>query len=231
MVAFTDCGVVRCGVTMVDMEPVVAPESQPAVDGRAPGRPLAVGVVIPAGGTARRLGGVPKPALQVGDRSMVARLVADLREFPLVVVGPRPADVVTDGVDVTWCTEDPPGGGPAAALAAGLVHLTAVDVVVAIAGDQPFAASAVPRLVEALGADPGADVAWGVDADDRDQPLLGAYRADVLRSRLSEPASGRSMRQVTTGLRALRVRLSAAEGIDVDDPADLAAARDRARGA
>jgi molybdopterin-guanine dinucleotide biosynthesis protein A len=214
---------------MVDMEPVLAPESQPAVAGRAPGRPLAVGVVIPAGGTGRRLGGVPKPALQVGDRSMVARLVADLREFPLVVVGPRPADVVTDGVDVTWCMEDPPGGGPAAALAAGLVHLTGADVVVAIAGDQPFAASAVPRLVEALAADPGADVAWGVDADDRDQPLLAAYRADVLRSRLSEPAGGRSMRQVTTGLRALRVRLSAAEGIDVDDPADLAAARDQAR--
>jgi len=231
MVAFTDCGVVRCGVTMVDMEPVLAPEAQPAADGRVPRRHFAVGVVIPAGGTARRLGGVPKPALQVGDRSIVARLVADLREFPLVVVGPRPADVVTAGVDVTWCTEDPPGGGPAAALAAGLVHLTTVDVVVAIAGDQPFAASAVPRLIDALATDADADVAWGVDADDRDQPLLAAYRAGVLRTRLRDPAQGRSMRQVTAGLRAVRVRLSAVEGIDVDDPADLAAARDEARGA
>ncbi|OIQ88755.1 molybdenum cofactor guanylyltransferase [mine drainage metagenome] len=216
---------------MVDMEPVVSTDAQPApaADGRPLRGPLAVGVVIPAGGTARRLGGVSKPALQVGDRSMVARLVADLRAFPLVVVGPRPEDVVTDEVEVTWCTEDPPGGGPAAALAAGLVYLTAVDVVVAIAGDQPFAASAVPRLIEALAANPGADVAWGVDADDRDQPLLAAYRADVLRSRLDEPSGGRSMRQVTAGLRGVRVRLSAVEGIDVDDPADLAAARDQAR--
>ncbi|MHB1491998.1 MAG: molybdenum cofactor guanylyltransferase [Cellulomonas sp.] len=212
------------------MEPVVAPEVQPAADTSVPGRPLAVGIVIPAGGTARRLGGVLKPALQVGDRSIVARLVADLRAFPLVVVGPRPEGVVTDGVDVTWCTEDPPGGGPAAAVAAGLVHLTGADVVVAIAGDQPFAASAVPRLIEALVADPGADVAWGVDAEDRDQPLLAAYRADVLRSRLDEPAGGRSMGQVTAGLRGVRVRLSALEGIDVDDPADLASARDQARG-
>lgn len=214
---------------MVAMEPDVAPEVPPAADGRVLRQSPVVGVVIPAGGTARRLGGVPKPALRVGDRSIVARLVADLRAFPLVVVGPRPDDVVSDGVEVTWCTEDPPGGGPAAALAAGLDHLTHVDVVVAIAGDQPFAASAVPRLIEALGGDPGADVAWGVDAEDRDQPLLAAYRADVLRSRLSGPAGGRSMRQVTSGLRAVRVRLSTVEGIDVDDPADLAAARDEAR--
>ena len=215
---------------MVDMEPDAAPEAQPAADGRTLHQPLAVGVVIPAGGTARRLGGVSKPALQVGDRSIVARLVADLRAFRLVVVGPRPVGIVTDGVDVTWCTEDPPGGGPAAALAAGLAHLTEVDVVVAIAGDQPFAASAVPRLIDALAANPDADVAWGVDAEDRDQPLLAAYRADVLRSRLDEPAGGRSMGQVTAGLRGVRVRLSAIEGIDVDDPADLAAARDQARG-
>ena len=216
---------------MVAMDP--AADSGEALPPAAPGddpRPtLTVGVVIPAGGTARRLGGVSKPALQVGDRSIVARLVGDLRGFPVVVVGPRLDDVAATGVDVTWCREDPPGGGPAAALAAGLRHLTGVDVVVVIAGDQPFAARAVPRLVAALAADPTVEVAWGVDAEDRDQPLLAAYRAPVLRARLTTPADGLSMRQVTSGLRVARVRLSVVEATDVDDPGDLADARDRVR--
>ena len=196
-------------------------------DGR-PRRSLTVGVVIPAGGTARRLGGVSKPALQVGDRSIVARLVGDLRAHPVVIVGPRIDGV--SGADVTWCREDPPGGGPAAALAAGIRRLPDVDVVVVVAGDQPFAAGAVPRLVDALAADPTADVAWGVDAEDRHQPLLAAYRAGALHTRLTEPADGLSMRQVTAGLRAAHVRLSPTEATDVDEPSDLADARDRVHG-
>ena len=213
----------------MDAAPARGEGQAPSTEGERPRPPLAIGVVIPAGGTARRLGGVSKPALQVGDRSIVARLVGDLRAFPLVVVGPRLDDVAATGADVTWCREDPPGGGPAAALATGLRHLAGVDVVVVIAGDQPFAAGAVPRLVAALAADPSADVAWGVDAEDRDQPLLAAYRAAVLRARLAEPADGLSMRTVTAGLRAARVRLSLTEATDVDEPGDLADARDRVR--
>ena len=81
----------------------------------------------------------------------------------------------------------------------------------------------------ALAADPTVEVAWGVDAEDRDQPLLAAYRAPVLRARLTTPADGLSMRQVTSGLRVARVRLSVVEATDVDDPGDLADARDRVR--
>jgi molybdopterin-guanine dinucleotide biosynthesis protein A len=213
----------------MDAAPAPRERQAPATAGDRPRPTLTVGVVIPAGGTARRLGGVSKPALQVGDRSIVARLVGDLRGFPVVVVGPRLDDVAAAGADVNWCREDPPGGGPAAALAAGLRHLAGVDVVVVIAGDQPFAARVVPRLVDALAADPTVEVAWGVDAEDRDQPLLAAYRAAVLRARLTEPADGLSMRQVTAGLRAARVRLSVVEATDVDEPGDLADARDRAR--
>ncbi len=213
----------------MDLAPAAGEAPQPASADDRPPTTVRVGVVIPAGGTARRLGGVSKPALQVGDRSIVARLVGDLRPFPVVVVGPRLDDVTATGVDVTWCREDPPGGGPAAALAAGLRHLPDVDVVVVIAGDQPFAAGAVPRLVHALAADPSADVAWGVDAEDRDQPLLAAYRAGVLRARLTAPADGLSMRRVTAGLRAARLALSPSEATDVDEPDDLADARDRVR--
>jgi len=182
-----------------------------------------VGVIIPAGGTAHRLDGIDKPALAVGGRTILERLVADLQPLPVAVVGPRP-----DGADwpgVVWCREDPPGGGPAAAVAAGLARLEGCDVVVAIAGDQPFAASAVPRLLRALALDPTAEVALGVDGESRDQPLLAAYRADPLRARLSGPVDGLPMRRLTAGLRIVRVPLSRPEALDVDDAADLAEAR------
>jgi molybdopterin-guanine dinucleotide biosynthesis protein A len=182
-----------------------------------------VGVIIPAGGTAHRLAGIDKPALAVGGRTILERLVADLQPLPVAVVGPRPDGAEWPGV--VWCREDPPGGGPAAAVAAGLARLEGCDVVVAIAGDQPFAASAVPRLLRALALDPTAEVALGVDGESRDQPLLAAYRADPLRARLSGPVDGLPMRHLTTGLRIVRVPLSAPEALDVDDAADLAEAR------
>ena len=182
-----------------------------------------VGVIIPAGGTARRLGGMDKPALDVGGCSILERLIAELRPLPVVVVGPRPEGSTWPGA--VWCREDPPGGGPAAALAAGLRALGACDVVVAVAGDQPFAASAVPRLVRALLDDDDVDAALGIDPGHRLQPLLAAYRSGPLRERLTGRVDGLSMRQVTATLRVVLVPLSGPETIDVDDESDLARAR------
>lgn len=209
-------------VTTQDGEPEV-----PGSTARVPhdAAELLVGVVIPAGGTAARLGGADKPRLDVGGRSILARLVADLDPLPVVIVGPPGPGPGTDRPGVAWCREEPPGGGPAAALAAGLRLLPDVELVVAIAGDQPFAATAVPRLVDAVLGDPTAQAAVGVDGDGRDQPLLAVYRAATLRARLLGPVDGLSMRRVLVGLVVLRVPLTVSESVDVDDPADLAAAR------
>lgn len=202
------------------------PRSTPGhLVGEAP--PL-VGVVIPAGGTAQRLGGADKPRLDVGGRSILARLVADLDPLPVIIVGPPPTDPTAIRAGVRWCVEDPPGGGPAAALAAGVRLLPDADLIVAVAGDQPFAATAVPRLIRALLTDPTAEAAVGVDGDGRNQPLLASYRAAVLRDRLREPVQGLSMRHVTAGLSVVRVPLTGRESIDVDDPGDLATARELA---
>ncbi|MEV7228474.1 NTP transferase domain-containing protein [Polymorphospora sp. NPDC051019] len=77
--------------------------------------------VLLAGGAARRMAGVDKPAVPVGGRPMRDRVLAAVADaHPRIVVGPPdglPADVLT-------AREDPPGSGPVAALAAGLARLT-----------------------------------------------------------------------------------------------------------
>ncbi|MEU4337703.1 NTP transferase domain-containing protein [Micromonospora lupini] len=92
--------------------------------------------VVLAGGAARRMGGVDKPALPVGGRSMRDRVLAAVGDAaPRVLVGP--GDGVAEGVRVT--REDPPGGGPVAATAAGLALLDPETTLVALlAADLPL---------------------------------------------------------------------------------------------
>src|SRR5204863_90328 len=71
--------------------------------------------IVLAGGAATRLGGADKPQLKVAGRSLLDRAVDAVHGAArIVVVGPE------QQVDaaVTFCREDPPGGGPVAAIAA-----------------------------------------------------------------------------------------------------------------
>ncbi|RAO36885.1 Molybdenum cofactor guanylyltransferase [Micromonospora saelicesensis] len=92
--------------------------------------------VVLAGGAARRMGGLDKPALPVGGRPMRDRVLAAVSDAtPRVLVGA--ADAVPAGVRVV--REDPPGGGPVAAAAAGLALLDPdVSVVALLAADLPL---------------------------------------------------------------------------------------------
>ena len=126
--------------------------------------------LVLAGGDARRLGGVDKPALVVGDLTLLDRvLTACAGARRTVVVGPeRPTCR-----PVTWCREDPPGGGPVPALRAGLEQVTAARVVL-LAADLPFlTAEVVTSLV---------DRAPAVLSDGlREQWLCGAWDTAALR--------------------------------------------------
>lgn len=135
--------------------------------------------IVLAGGAASRLGGVDKPALRVGgvallDRVLAAVLAAERR----IVVGPIEAAA---GADVIT-REDPPGGGPVAAIAAGLALVDAAFVVL-LAADLPFVTnSTVDSLLAAVVLD--VDVAVLIDDDGRDQLLIAAWRTEALRTRL-----------------------------------------------
>ncbi|WP_256104592.1 DUF6457 domain-containing protein [Streptomyces sp. ODS05-4] len=120
--------------------------------------------VVLAGGAARRLGGADKPAVTVGGRALLDRVLDACRgaERTVVVGGRRPT-----GRPVHWAREQPPGGGPVAALAAGL-RLVEADTVVVLGGDLPFLGdSTVPALLAALTADGAtpAEAGTGAPAD------------------------------------------------------------------
>jgi molybdopterin-guanine dinucleotide biosynthesis protein A len=159
---------------------------------------------------------------------MVARVLDAVRPRPVLVVG-RPDDV-PDGIPVLL--EDPPGGGPAAAVAAGLAHLPeATDVVVVLAADLPFVTSVhLDRLAEAA-MDPSttAGLAVTTDASGRANWLCSAWRRSVLGAAvdaLGDPA-GRSMRDLTAGVHAVEVPDIDGVADDVDTPSDLERARRR----
>ena len=165
--------------------------------------------VVVAGGRGTRLGGASKPDLSVGgvpllDRALDA--VTAARET-VVVGGPT-----REGV--RWTVEDPPGSGPAKALAAGLAALSApAPWTVVLAVDTPRSADAVPRLVAAI-ADAGAeevaqgggiDGAWIVDGEGEAQPLLAIYRSAALVEQSRDLEEGTSMRRLVAGLTMVAV--------------------------
>ena len=177
--------------------------------------------IVLAGGTGSRLGGVDKAALQIAGQSLLDRSLDIVAAAASVVV-------VGDGQPtphtVRWVREQPPGGGPAAAVAAALPHVHA-DAVVVLACDMPLVRPTTPgRLVAALDQ---ADAALLVDGDGNRQPLAGAHRTDALRAAvraLGDPA-GCSMRRLVDSLAVVEVAAGAGEALDCDSWADVALSR------
>jgi molybdopterin-guanine dinucleotide biosynthesis protein A len=179
--------------------------------------------VVLAGGRAARLGGQAKPQLAVGGRPILAAVLdaaadADRR----IVVGP-PQPVPSD---VLLVREQPPGGGPVAAVRAGLADV-ATDVVVVLAGDLPFLTA---ELVRGLRERLSGNGVLVVDGSGRDQYLLGAWRTEALRTATATATGPTSLRRVLAPLAFHRWRPEVREGepppwLDCDTPADLARAR------
>jgi molybdopterin-guanine dinucleotide biosynthesis protein A len=206
--------------------------------------------VVLAGGAAKRLGGADKPALSVGGRPLLDRVLgacADAAET--VVVGTRRPTVRP----VRWTQEQPPGGGPVAALDAGLRQTTAPAVLV-LSADLPFlTARTVQALLGALAGDDAEDRRAGVaeggpdrsaqgrpdgvvltDPEGRDQPLVAAYRAEALRRELALLATehGRLARlplKLLTAELTLQRLPDPVASFDCDTWEDIARARARIR--
>ncbi|RSN48896.1 molybdenum cofactor guanylyltransferase [Streptomyces sp. WAC 04229] len=167
-----------------------------------------------AGGAARRLGGADKPGLRVGGRALLDRVLAACAgaRTTVVVADPRPT-----ARPVTWAREDPPGGGPLAALAAGVRHTTA-EYVLVLSADLPFLGEpTVARLLSALAAGE-ADGVLLTDADGRDQPLVAAYRASAVRRELAVLAAQRAGREAREEPADRKGRADREDGPGREDP-------------
>lgn len=194
-----------------------------------------LGAIVLAGGTARRMGGVSKPDVEVGGKSLLIRAVEEIRasapDAHIVVVAP-PGVRIPDGV--TRVLEDPPLGGPAAGVAAGW-HVLATRGpydpeahVALLTCDAPLAPRLYPQLdavlTVAVSAPATDDVATGgtvpVIEDDSGEPhsqyLHGVYVAAALDQLLSGDVRERSVRSLFRQLSVLEVPDQERWGIDVD---------------
>ena len=161
--------------------------------------------------------------VEVRGEPLLRRSTDALRDMDqTVVVGPR-----RDGFPgVVWVREEPPGGGPVAALAAGLAASRAADEdrVAVLAGDLTGVTRfTVDRLGAAIGDAEGAVL---VDADGRRQWLIGMWQVGRLRSVLPDDPAGASLRRTLGGLRVVELPALPGEDSDVDTPDDLDRARD-----
>lgn len=186
---------------------------------------LRIDAIVLAGGSARRMGGVDKPALTVGGTSLVQKAVdAVSMSRRVVVVGPHRGDLATH---IAQTRESPSGTGPVAAISAGLSALpdAAADIVLILAADLPFVdIPAVETLLSELTSN---DAAFAVDRNGREQFLFGAWRGDTLRQRiaaLSDPA-GLAVRSIIPDDYVV-IEIDGLE--DCDTPEDLARARESA---
>ena len=177
-----------------------------------------------AGGGARRLGGVDKVLLPVRGRTLLDRtLDAVAGADPVVVVGPeRPT-----ARPVRWTAEEPAGGGPLAAVEAGLRLIGDTDGLVAVlAADHPnLTPDTFARLRAALTDQPAAGGAVLADPGGRSQWLLGLWRLRALRASMPAEVRNRPVRALFAPLEPVRVPATTPEVSDVDTPGDLRGAR------
>lgn len=176
--------------------------------------------IILAGGRGRRLGGVDKPVLRVGPRTLLEVALAAVDGAPtVVVVGPR-RDVPSG---VTVVREDPPGGGPAAAIAAGLAALPPSDdgLVVVLAADLPAIDADTVRALCAHAVGSGAVL---IDGRERRQWLAGVWRHSALVGAVRRRTDwqDRSVRELLGPLDPAEVTGHEAAAADVDTPDDWA---------
>lgn len=179
--------------------------------------PLAV--VILAGGESQRFGS-DKLVADLDGRTVLEHSLDGLpKEASVGVVGPRrPLPRA-----VRWLREEPPGGGPAAALVTGLAWAlrTGAETICTLPGDAPAGGRAAAVLAGTLRRFDASGVV-GVDPAGRDQLLLLALRRSTAQQLVDLAGSGAGHGQSVARLVAalnpppVRVPLSAELAADID---------------
>jgi molybdenum cofactor guanylyltransferase len=181
--------------------------------------------VVLAGGSSQRFP-PDKLAELVDDEPLLNRALASLPdEFVVVVVG----SVRCVARSVIFTSEDPPGGGPAAGLVAGVRRALSEpsDAIVTLPADAPLGGQAASTLLSRLEDESSTQAVVGVDAHGREQPLQLALRPAAAEALVAVAgpggAAGVSARRLLDALRPGLVgqELAPAEVWDIDTPEQL----------
>lgn len=163
-----------------------------------------------AGGNARRLGGIDKVMLPLGD-SQTSLLEAVISACPgrVIVVGPTRSLKQP----VIWAVDEQPDGGPAAGIWSGLSHVD-TDYVFLAAADQKLSAHIVKQICEAA---LGHDGAWAVRADGTGQPLCAVVQTQLIEELLAATQGlNQSPLKLMSTLKMVAVTVDEGEIDDVD---------------
>lgn len=197
--------------------------------------------VVLVGGRARRMGGAAKHLLPLGGSTPWRRTLSALADrgiAPVVAVGPAPEETAPEGGAkgagaVIWVREEPPFGGPVAALAAALAlpALERAEEFLLLAGDLAHPEAVVTRLMrrDPTPSAPSLEGAAGVvfRAEGRPQWLAGRYRVAAVRAALTAlgEVEGASCRALLGGLPIRWIPDEDGTSADIDTPDDFARAR------
>jgi molybdopterin-guanine dinucleotide biosynthesis protein A len=130
-------------------------------------------------------------------QSLLQSTLAAVDGARTVVVGPVASVRLPAGVLTT--REEPPFGGPVAAIAAGLralavTHAERSGATIVLACDMPRVGEVVPVLLAALAGHPAFDGVIAVDETGHRQPLAAVYRSEPLAAALATLALRGSLR-------------------------------------
>lgn len=180
--------------------------------------------VVLAGGESRRFGS-DKLVADLDGRTVLDRALDGLPAGAVtIVVGPERQ--LSRAVE--FVREDPPGGGPAAGLIAGLLRALQEqpELIITLPGDAPSGGRAAMLLATHLQTEEAESVV-GLDASSRDQVLQLALRPRAAHQLVglagADGGQGQSVRRLVTALDPPPLRLVLPDRLahDVDTTADL----------
>ncbi|MDP1711082.1 MAG: molybdenum cofactor guanylyltransferase [Candidatus Nanopelagicaceae bacterium] len=176
--------------------------------------------MILTGGSSSRFGSNKSLAMLEG-KTLLTHLLTDLAEnIEVVIVGPT---FESQSRSLKFVQEDPAGGGPVAAVDAGLAMID-TEFVALIATDMPFAAAVIHELANSL--ESSIDGLVPHDGEGIPQTLCAIYRTNALKNALVKLGSpqGCSMRSLTALLELKEIELTTAlksRLLDIDTPEEL----------
>jgi len=183
------------------------------------------------------MGGADKPTIPVAGQPMLTRVLAAVHDAdPRVVVGRVPPDLP---VQVASTSEEPRGGGPVAAAAAGLALVPeSVSFTALLAADLPLLTGEAIDVLRLTVESAPMQGALYRDSEGRLQTLCGVWRTNALRKALDQlkqergDLHGASMRSLLDHLQFIEVswrRPGPPPWFDCDTDDDLRTAEEWAR--